>query len=261
MEKWNADILFYKNFRLSASQKETLAALGVDEEGSVQIERDLRESLRTAFKSMTMLCFAVATLVALVTVTSTIVLIFDDHSGVVGRIWLASWLAEVILVACLYVVGRPQRQYLAFQLAFRALRRVDGALGTLPLSGQRVSLAKAITACSWQIRKFAPIFPVSVHHRIARNCAIHARRATQALVYPALLGDDEELRAVRASLSEMVGAIGKSRWMDIQSIHPHAEGYEKISISPSFVTHGQLVTVAVVILTAVPAIPTLAGYF
>jgi hypothetical protein len=261
MKKWNVDIILYQKFRLSADQKETLAQLGVGDEGSLKIEQDLRESLREAFRSITMLCFAVTALVVLISLVSTIVLIFDHHNGVVGWIWLTSWLAQVALAVFLYIVGRPQRQYLAFQLAFRALGLVGGALGTVPLSSQRIKLAKAITACSWQIRKFAPIAPVTMHSRIARKCAVHARRQSQALVYPALLGDDEKLHAVKSALGMIVVEIGKSRWMDIQRVHTHAEEYEKILISPSFITPGQLATIAVVILTAVPAIPTLAGYF
>jgi hypothetical protein len=253
------------HYALSVDERESLAHLGLNDEEADRIERAIRRSRRSLFTSKTIPIIAIALIFLRAAYISTLELFSGPHGRHVPKDLAADtaiyYLVGVILLSALLLCSvSPDNQYYAFKSAFRAARKVNSALGTVPMSKQRIKLAREIRRSSGWIRQFAPKVGVGMHNRIAKIYAIRASRTAQALLYPALLGDDKELEMARSTLAVMALKIGKSRWMEIGRLDTHTESYEPLLVSRTITTSDRLISVVLVALTAIPAIPVLVDY-
>ena len=92
---------------------------------------------------------------------------------------------------------------------------VDEAIGSPFASKARKKLARAILSSSRQMRGYRPILPLRLHKRIQGREAIRASRALRQLVYPVMLGTDEELAQIKEALAGAALRIGTTNWVQV----------------------------------------------
>lgn len=138
-----------------------------------------------------------------------------------------------------------------------ALSKVDPALQTVFASAERAALARKLMQCKYQVRRFGsrPVF--RLHNEIIRQQAIRASSVFQDLTYLAILGDDKELEKIRSALAKAILKIGTSDWVKVGDITVNTDNYAKVKTPRHIFNSGQLITVIIVMLTAIPALPVL----
>jgi hypothetical protein len=147
--------------------------------------------------------------------------------------------------------------YNAFQAMLMAIRKVDPALKSVFASDERTALAKQLLKCTTEVRSFGSRPPFRLHKKIIRQQAIRASRVLQDLVYPAILGNDRELKIVKSILVKAAFEIARSNWVKIGELTVETGHYQAVRPPRQVFRSGQLTTILVVALTAIPAIPIL----
>lgn len=175
----------------------------------------------------------------------------------------------LIVGACMIVLGgflafinRPTwALYLSFRDLYITIALTDSALGTALASNERRNLAEWLALCASRIRSFGPRNPLILHKMIVKQQAVRASRVLRYLVYPAMLGSDQELEAIKSALVEAVLKIGTSNWVRIGELTVNVGEYPPVKTSLQLRPSMDLALIFFTALAAIPAIPILVSFF
>lgn len=132
----------------------------------------------------------------------------------------------------LYPVIRSSPEYWTFQALIASLSKVDGAIGSPAASKARKKLSRMILSSSKKMQGYRPLLPLRFHKRIQGREAIRASRALRQLVYPAMLGTDEELVQIKEALAGAALRVGTTNWVqvgDLESSPNYGIGHKRFA--------------------------------
>ena len=152
-------------------------------------------------------------------------------------------------------------QHVSFHAILPAVKKVDAALLTIPLSRERRALAQKLLNCASCINWFAPPLPRRLDKRIQQRQARQASDVVRNLVYPAILGSDKGLREIKGVLSQAAFMIGVSRWAEIGSLARTTDEYGPLKSTIQTKRSIPIVTITLAVFAAIPTIPALVGLF
>lgn len=187
------------------------------------------------------------------------------YAGLLASIPISAKLILIIAGVCAYISVLAWAfsskykwgVYPSFQAILVAIRKVDPALKSVFASDERTALAKQLLKCTTEVRSFGSRPPLRLHKKIIRQQAISASKVLQDLVYPAILGNDRELKVVKSILVKAAFEIATSNWVKIGELTVGTGHYQTVRLPRQAFRSGQLTTIVVVALTAIPAIPIL----
>lgn len=134
------------------------------------------------------------------------------YAGLLASISISAKLILIIAGVCGYISALAWAfsskykwgVYPSFQAILVAIRKVDPALKSVFASDERTALAKQLLKCTTGVRSFGSRPPLRLHKKIIRQQAISASTVLQDLVYPAMLGNDRELKVVKSILVKLL---------------------------------------------------------
>ena len=132
------------------------------------------------------------------------------------------------LIPLAYMVRPRFAQYNSFRAIRDTVPKVNPALGTVLASDKRKALAEALIRCSDSIRTLGPRAPLGLPGKVIRQQAIQASQVLRHLVYPAMLGSDQELEAIRSVLGPASLKIGTSDWVRIGELTVETGQYQTV---------------------------------
>jgi len=151
-------------------------------------------------------------------------------------------------------VNRSSPEYSTFKALIAAMSKVDNAIGSPPSSKARNKLARRILSSSKKMQSYRPLLPLQFHERIQAREAFRASRALRQLVYPVMLGTDEELAQVKEALAGAALRIGITNWVqvgDLEETSRYGSGRKGFALGLPF---PWLVGVVIPLITALIAV-------
>jgi hypothetical protein len=171
---------------------------------------------------------------------------------------LVSGLVIYVVIISLGFMTRPRfAQYNSFRAICNTVPKVNPALGSALASDKRKALAAGLIHCSDCIRALGPPAPLGLPGKIMRQQAIQASQVLRHLVYPAMLGSDEDLEAIRSVLGPAALKIGTSNWVRIGELTVETGQYRAVKPGLRVRPSSELALLFFTALAAIPAIPVL----
>jgi hypothetical protein len=140
------------------------------------------------------------------------------------RVYIGS---AIWAVCILYRATESHRmaERLAFSDLEKWLSKVDQVIGTPLAAKERRALAKGLLACASDIRRCRPFIRFRLHNHILSREAVRGSQALKQLVYPALLGSEEELRQLKEALARAAIRVGTGNWVQVGDLGTKQDKY------------------------------------
>jgi hypothetical protein len=157
-------------------------------------------------------------------------------------------------------------QFRALRAIFAALDLLGPALHTPLASWERRALARQLLECAKRVVDIRPLTAHKLDNKIITQQAISASEVLQQLVFPSLLGSDEELESIGSTLWKAALKLGTpkemstSNWVRIGELTAEVKQYQIVKTGWRIRWSSQLNGIGLAVLTAIPAIPVLIGY-
>src|SRR5438034_3927001 len=97
-------------------------------------------------------------------------------------------------VALPFLILRSSGMYRTFQATVDCLPRIENALGTPQASRERRELASSLGKCARVMRSYRSSVPLTAQARIKNKQVAQGSRVFKQLMYPPMLGTDDDLR-------------------------------------------------------------------
>jgi hypothetical protein len=156
-----------------------------------------------------------------------------------------------------FALRRTESPYRLLTALLNAIEKVDPAKGSLLASDKRTVLASQLLECAKRAEYFGPWVGRKLNLQVIRQQAVRASQVFRNCVYPALLGSDVELDAVKTVLAKATLKVGVLDWVKIGKLSIDIGQYEIIPAGKRGWWSRQLAPITLAALTAIPAIPVL----
>jgi len=111
------------------------------------------------------------------------------------------------------ILSHPE--YRTFSAMIQCFKKVDGAMGTRPASGERQALARQLSSCAGRIRGYRSRVRWGLENRIRRQQVIRVSLALKSFTYPAMLGTDQELALIKEAIARAAIRVGTRNWVQV----------------------------------------------
>jgi hypothetical protein len=221
---------------LSRDQRDYLSEIAKSHEVVSSIEARLRNSHKKYIvRAVSTILLTLALFIWPIVQATT----YTFAAGFVG--YFVGLITAVVLVA-------RHREYFTFMDIVDSVTKAEQAKRTVPGSRRRLSLGKKLVACSKRMRSFSARIPIQLPKRImaeeAKQCALVLRR----LIYPVMLGTDEELDQVKGILAQAALRVGAGNWVQIRTLEAKGFDYPSVKGAPEWISAPMLLPVATALL-------------
>ena len=156
----------------------------------------------------------------------------------------------------IYAIRRIEAQYRLLIALLRAIDLVDcPILRSSPASEPRKRLARQLLECAKRVSYLGPWAARKLDCKVIRQQTVRASQVLCYCVYPALLGDDDEIIAIQTVLAKAALKVGVGNWVEIGELTIEVSRYEIIPAVKRHRWWSQLDPIGLAALTAIPAIP------
>jgi hypothetical protein len=163
-------------------------------------------------------------------------------------------------LAWIFMARRVYARYRCLLALIWALPMAARADGTLPLSRERRALSRQLLQCAKRSGYFGPWNPRRLDNQIIGDQADAAAQVFRRLVYPALLGDEADLRCVGEVLARAALKVGTSNWVTLRKLGTIADRFPAVPAPHRPRWSRQLDPIILAVLAAIPALPVLIAY-
>lgn len=171
--------------------------------------------------------------------------------------YLLSAVLALIFYALLMATQRSSPEYRTFYALLSCITRIDDAMESKAGARKRQELGKQLLWCARMMRTYRPFFPFRLHKRIMRSAAIRGSRALRKLVYPTMLGTDEELRQVKEILARAAIDVGTADWVLVGDLDSEIKEYPVSKSAPAWVSSQPLLAFIGFAVVAIPLVSAL----
>ena len=196
---------------LSQLQREYLTKIA----GSADLVSSVEKRIRSTRAKYWMLQIAVSPVIFGLVYIFIYITIEYIVNWPLGEFLIALAVFYTVFFLVSYPVNRSSPEYSTFKTLIAAMSKVDNAIGSPSSSKARKKLASTILSSSKKMQGYRPLLPVQFHDRIQAREAFRASRALRQLVYPVMLGTDEELAQVKEALAGAALRIGITNWVQV----------------------------------------------
>lgn len=146
---------------------------------------------------------------------------------------LALYLALSFLLA---IVARSSPEYRTFRALVNAISKLNDALETPAAAREREALAEQLINCANNMRAYRAFLSFGLSERIVSREATRGSRALRNLIYPALLGTNEELQQIKEVLARAAIRVGTANWVQVGDLDSGTKDYAVVKSTPAWVS-------------------------
>jgi len=121
--------------------------------------------------------------------------------------------------------NRRYPTYVVFDSLVKCITKAKNAKGSQVMSDERKALSNRLISCSGAMRGYSPRVPVGLSNRIKAREARLMRLFVRNLVYPALVGTDEELSKIKEIAAKAALKVGVGNWIAVRTLHTDTKDY------------------------------------
>lgn len=138
------------------------------------------------------------------------------------------YLLSLVAVMLVFRLNATPRAFLAFIFCIDTLNRILHSDDHPPAFKERQILAGMVLHAAHNMRSYRPLLPLRLHKRIVSRSAIKASQVMRRLTYPAILGDDNDLKDMREMLARAAIRIGTGNWTQVSDLDWDVSRYSAV---------------------------------
>jgi hypothetical protein len=148
------------------------------------------------------------------------------------------------LMVTLMLARNTDRERVALFAILRCITRVEASTGSPIMASQRLLIAQRLPHCARRIRVFGALFPIGLSARIISREARLGGEALKKLVYPALTGNDEDLRKINEILARTAFYVANGQWIRVRQLNFEGPDYTLVNSTPGWLSGQTLIALA-----------------
>lgn len=180
-----------------------------------------------------------------------------DVTGTQFGLFLLSFICSIIFFSIMLAAVRSSPEVRTFRALVRCMSVVNSALEKPPASRERKLLGNRVLACTRMMQTYRPLLPIRLHKRIIAREATRGSRTLKKLVWPAILGTEEELQQMKVTLARAAIRVGTANWVEVGDLNSEIKDYPVFRSAPAWISSPALIPLAA---AAIPLIVALLAH-